>query len=60
MGGTAFVVAFRSRYFVVTVEHVLNLNCFRLDQFRVQYRPDARDFPPLSARAADVHSLPKL
>ena len=48
-GGTAFVVAFRNRCFVVTAEHVLNFKSFRPDQFCVQYRPDARDFLPLGA-----------
>lgn len=47
IGGTAFVVKFRNRYFVLTAKHVLKN--FRFDQFRVQYRVDSNYFIPLTA-----------
>jgi hypothetical protein len=57
LGGTAFVVKFKERSFVITARHVLNLKSFEPRQFCVQYRPDSRDFLPLGAlyltRAAD-------
>ena len=47
IGGTAFVVNFRNRHFVLTAKHVLKN--FRFDQFRVQYRLDSNYFIPLTA-----------
>jgi hypothetical protein len=49
ISGTAFIVRFRDRSFVVTAKHVLNLGNFRPEQFCIQYRPDGRDFVPLGA-----------
>jgi len=49
VGGTAFVVKFKNHYYVLTAKHVIiNLSKFSPDQFRVQYRPDSRDFLPIS------------
>jgi hypothetical protein len=52
-GGTAFVVTFRDRHFVVTATHVLGLRNFDLGQLRVQYRPDLNQFLPLTALLYD-------
>jgi hypothetical protein len=49
IGGTAFIVKFKGRSFVVTARHVLNLPSFEPRQFCIQYRPDSRDFLPLGA-----------
>jgi hypothetical protein len=49
ISGTAFIVNFRERLFVITAKHVLNLKNFRPEQFVIQYRPDGRDFVPLGA-----------
>ena len=49
LGGTAFIVKFKERSFVITARHVLNLPSFEPRQFCIQYRPDSRDFLPLSA-----------
>jgi hypothetical protein len=49
VGGTAFIVRFQGRSFVVTAKHVLNLKSFDAGQFCIQCRPDARDFLPLGA-----------
>jgi hypothetical protein len=49
LGGTGFVVKFKERNFVITARHVLNLSSFEPGQFCIQYRPDAKDFLPLSA-----------
>jgi hypothetical protein len=49
IGGTAFVVKFKERHFVITARHVLNLPNFEPRQFCIQYRPDGRDFLPLGA-----------
>jgi hypothetical protein len=49
VGGTAFIVKFQGRSFVITAKHVLNLKNFESGQFCIQYRPDARDFLPLGA-----------
>jgi hypothetical protein len=46
-GGSAFVVRFRDRHFVLTAKHVLNLRNFRPDQFRVQYHSEAKEFIPI-------------
>jgi hypothetical protein len=46
-GGTAFVAMYHKRHFVITAKHCLNQKNFRPEQFRIQYRPDARDFIPL-------------
>jgi len=47
--GTAFVVKFQGRSYVITARHVHNLKSFEAGQFCIQYRPDARDFLPLGA-----------
>jgi hypothetical protein len=47
IGGTAFIVKFRNRHFVLTAKHVLNMGGFRPEQFRVQYRADRKGFLPL-------------
>ena len=47
VGGTAFVVLFHGRHFVITAKHVSNLETFGPEQLRVQYRRDLRDFMPL-------------
>jgi hypothetical protein len=47
LGGTAFIVKFRSLRFVVTAKHVLNLKDFEPRQLCIQYRPNSRDFVPL-------------
>ena len=49
VGGTAFIVKFQGRNFVITARHVLNLRSFAASQFSIQYRPDGRDFLPLGA-----------
>lgn len=49
VGGTAFIVKFQGRSFVITAKHVLNLRNFEAGQFSIQYRPDGRDFLPLGA-----------
>jgi len=49
VGGTAFIVKFQSRSFVITAKHVLNLKNFDAGQFCIQLRPDGRDFLPLGA-----------
>jgi len=49
VGGTAFIVNFQGRSFVITAKHVLNLKNFAASQFSIQYRPDGRDFLPLGA-----------
>jgi hypothetical protein len=49
VGGTAFIVKFQGRRFVITAKHVLNLKSFEAGQFCIQYRPDSRDFLPLGA-----------
>ena len=49
VGGTAFVVKFQGRSYVVTARHVLNLKSFDAGQFCIQYRADCRDFLPLGA-----------
>jgi hypothetical protein len=46
-GGTAFVVVYHKRHFVITAKHCLNQKNFNPEQFRIQYRPDAGDFIPL-------------
>src|SRR5882762_2736803 len=45
--GTAFIVRFRNRHFVITAKHVLTMNDFRPEQFRIQYRADSKEFLPL-------------
>jgi hypothetical protein len=58
VGGTAFIVKFSGRAFVITARHVLNLKSFEPRRFCIQYRPDCRDFLPLRAlylvRGADA------
>jgi hypothetical protein len=49
LGGTAFIVKFQGRSFVITAKHVLNLKHFAASQFSIQYRPAGRDFLPLGA-----------
>ena len=49
LGGTAFIVKFKERSFVITARHVLNLPNFEPRQFCIQYRPDGQDFLPLAA-----------
>jgi hypothetical protein len=49
VGGTAFIVKFQTRSFVITAKHVVNLKNFEAGQFCIQYRPDSRDFLPLGA-----------
>jgi hypothetical protein len=49
IGGTAFIVKFGGRSYVITAKHVVNLKNFEAAQFCIQYRPDARDFLPLGA-----------
>lgn len=49
LGGTAFIVKFQGRNFVITAKHVLNLKSFEAGQLCIQYRPDGRDFLPLGA-----------
>lgn len=49
VGGTAFVVKFQGRSYLITARHVHNLKNFEAGQFCIQYRPDARDFLPLGA-----------
>ena len=49
VGGTAFIVKFQGRSFVITAKHVLNLKSFAAGQFSIQYRPDGRDFLPFGA-----------
>jgi hypothetical protein len=46
LGGTAFVVRFRGRHFVLTAKHVLR--DFQFSQFRVQLHPDSNQFIPLT------------
>ena len=48
VGGTAFVVFFQGRHFVLTARHVLNLPHFQLNQFRVQYNINKPDTIPLA------------
>jgi hypothetical protein len=47
IGGTAFIVRFRNRHFVITAKHVLTMNGFRPEQFRIQYRADGKKCLPL-------------
>jgi hypothetical protein len=47
--GTAFIVSFNDRLFVITAKHVLRLREFEADQFRVQYRPDRPELVPTRA-----------
>jgi len=47
--GTAFVVEFHRRIFVVTAKHVLRLREFRAEQFRVQYQPERPELIPTRA-----------
>jgi hypothetical protein len=47
VGGTAFLVRFRDRHFVLTAKHVLRN--FELRQFRVQYHPNDNHFVPLTS-----------
>jgi hypothetical protein len=58
IGGTAFIVQFKGRHFVITPKHVLNTLQFEPQQFCIQYRPDSKDFLPLRAlylvRGADA------
>jgi hypothetical protein len=49
LGGTAFIVRFSERVFVVTAKHVLNLQSFEPRQLCIQYRPDSKEFLPLRA-----------
>ena len=49
VGGTAFIVKFQGRTYLVTARHVHNLQNFEAGQFCIQYRPDSRDFLPLGA-----------
>ncbi len=53
--GTAFVVRYQGRHFVLTARHVLNLRHFAATQFRVQYQPEANQFIPLES----CHLLPQ-
>lgn len=46
--GTAFVLLFRGRYFVVSAKHVMR--GFKPGQVRIQYRPDSARFIPLRNR----------
>jgi hypothetical protein len=49
ISGTAFVVKFSDRSFIVTAKHVLRLGSFKPHQLCIQYRPDGKDFLPLGA-----------
>jgi hypothetical protein len=49
IGGTAFIVRFRKRHFVITAKHVLTMNGFQPEQFRIQYRADSKAFLPLKS-----------
>ena len=48
IGGSAFVVKFRDRHFVVSAKHVLRAGGFDASQVRIQYRPDSNKFLPLA------------
>jgi hypothetical protein len=41
VGGTAFIVKFLGRSYVITAKHVVNLRSFEAGQFCIPYRPDA-------------------
>ena len=55
IGGTAFIVRFYKKIYIVTAKHVLNVKHFSLDQFRVQYHPNGKDFIPIT----DLYTLKK-
>jgi hypothetical protein len=48
VGGSAFVVKFRERHFAISAKHVLRAGGFAASQVRIQYRPDANRFLPLT------------
>ena len=49
ISGTAFIVRFSERLFVVTAKHALRLRDFNPNQFRVQYHPERAEMLPTRA-----------